>query len=495
MVAALQKMYKLLLILKYLRRKLAPMFAALAVMLCTMMVIIVVSVMGGFLEMMRTAAQRLTGDITVLADYRGFPHYEQLLGELRALPEVAAATPVMRSPGMAKFEDPVFGGDRVHLVEVVGIRPVEMDPIIGYESTLHWTLDHVRDRFGDAGVIDPREHGMSMRPHPVWGFDDDVMGIVPGIEISPMNMRDSDGQYWLSNSSLGLEATVTVAPVTQRGSVIEPRTGRFVVVNEFKSGLYDIDAQRVYVPFESLQKLLAMDEAQSADPETGEPTGVAIPARATEIMVKGRPGTPLDELERAVRQTTQAFRERHGDLPYLGTQTWMQRHSTLLNAVQNEKGLITFLFAIIGLVSIVMVATTFYMIVLEKTRDIGILRALGASRSGIAGIFLGYGLAVGTVGSLLGLAAGVAIVTHLNEIQDVLYLFTRWINQSVLDNGLDGWRMWNPQIYYFDRIPSEVDRTEVGWIVVLAIASSVAGALIPALLASRLDPVEALRYE
>lgn len=488
-------MYKLLLIAKYLRRKLAPLFAAMAVMLCTMMVIIVVSVMGGFLDLMKTSAQKLTGDVTIAADYFGFPHYEELLAELAALPEIAHATAVIRAPGMVKFEDPDYG-DRIHLVEIIGIRPYELDPIIGYADTLYWTAEHLRDRYGpDARVVDLRELGMTLRPPPQWEVEPDTPGMVPGIEVSPWNSRDEQGRYRLLNSSLRQKAVVSVVPITAGGMATEPRSQAFVVVNEFKSGLWEIDNKQVYVPFEVLQRMLRMDAAEAVDDE-GMPTGRRIPARTSEIMVRGAAGFTLDQVHDAVRLTTRDFSARHASeqMPFLGTATWMQRHEVLLSAVQNEKGLITFLFAIIGLVSVVMVATTFYMIVLEKTRDIGILRALGASRGGIAGVFLGYGLAIGTVGALLGLAAGVAIVSHLNEIQDLLFHLTLWFNTTFFDHPV-GWRMWNPQIYYFDRIPSQVDPVEAGWILAFAIVSSVAGALIPALLASRLDPVETLRYE
>jgi len=129
-----------------------------------------------------------------------------------------------------------------------------------------------------------------------------------------------------------------------------------------------------------------------------------------------------------------------------------------------------------------MVATTFYMIVLEKTRDIGVLRAIGASRGGIMGLFVGYGLAIGVVGSLLGLAIAVAIVTNLNEIQGLL-------------NTWFGWQMWDPKTYFFDRIPDTVNYSEALRVVAGAIVSSVVGALIPAWIAGRLKPVDALRYE
>jgi lipoprotein-releasing system permease protein len=288
---------------------------------------------------------------------------------------------------------------------------------------------------------------------------------------------------------MGQQATLTVVPLTSRGTLgaLQPARNVFVVVNEFKSGLYEVDANRVYVPFDVLQRMLDMDAREvheQWDPVTGEPVGDVTKkaARATELMLKGVKGVPLAELKAAVRAEVDAFLATDRTIPYLQVQTWEERHAMLLGAVEKEKGLLTILFAIISLVAIAMIAVIFYMIVLEKTRDIGTLRALGASRSGIAGIFMGYGLAIGVVGSALGLVLATAIVINLNEIQDLLF---HWFQ----------FKMWDPRIYYFEKIPATINRQEVTVILFLAVLSSLMGAVIPALLAARLNPVDALRYE
>ena len=238
-----------------------------------------------------------------------------------------------------------------------------------------------------------------------------------------------------------------------------------------------------------MQQLMRMDATPAVD-EDFTPTGELLPARASEIMVKSKPDVSLEELARSLELFKSDFLDRYPGTDPPRVRTWEQKHSTLLNAVQNEKGLITFLFAVISIVAFVMVTTTFYSIVLEKTRDIGVLRALGASRLGIVHIFISYGLAIGVVGSTIGLALAVVIVTNLNEIQEGIYQFTLWWS-----DGEWAWRMWDPRIYYFDRIPDRVDFTEVVWIMLGSVASSVVGALIPAILASRVNPVESLRYE
>jgi lipoprotein-releasing system permease protein len=130
----------------------------------------------------------------------------------------------------------------------------------------------------------------------------------------------------------------------------------------------------------------------------------------------------------------------------------------------------------------------FYMIVVEKTKDIGIIKSVGSTSTGVAGIFLGYGLAIGIVGSMLGLLFGYLIVTYINEIHT-------WIGHVTEKLTGEPFYMWNPEVYAFDTIPNTMNPHEVFWIVLIAIASSVLGALVPAIRAARMNPVEALRWE
>lgn len=499
-------MYKLLLILKYLGRKIAPMLAALAVTLCTMMVIVVISVMGGFLDLLRTSLHSVSGDVSV-GSALGVVHYEQLADQLEALPEVQAAAPIIETFGLINLR-----GNSIP-VRILGIKPKELERVRPYRESLHWDTQEYVDRLARqyrpigkptdeelavmeqqrqewAEFYDLTEWGMTFEAPDLWQMDPEAprRGAVIGIEVNPHHLRDDQGEYSLHNAALGEEITVMVAPLSERGVLTEPAYTKLVVVNESKSGVYEIDQNQIYVPFEVLQQLLDMDEETvypegSFDPETGElGEPVQRPARATMIVLKAAPGFDAVQARDAAVPVLDSFRDAHAQQPMLVAVTWEQQYGGLLGAVQNEKGLVTFLFIIISVVAMVMVLTTFYMIVLEKTRDIGVLRAIGAPSSGIMNIFLGYGLAVGVLGAVIGFGLAYAVVKNLNEIQNLIAALT-------------GWQMWDPKIYFFDRIPSNLDPTEVIFIMVGAIISSVIGALVPAVLASWLNPVEALRYE
>ena len=169
-------------------------------------------------------------------------------------------------------------------------------------------------------------------------------------------------------------------------------------------------------------------------------------------------------------------------LPIYSVKTWEEMHATFLGAVEKEKLLVTMLFAIISVVAIFLIFCIFYMIVVEKTRDIGIIKSVGATSTGVAGIFLGYGMAIGIVGGGLGFLLGFLIVRNIN-----------WLHDSLAK--LTGQYMWSPETYLFDTIPNTMNPTEVTVIVAVAIVSSILGALVPAIRAARMHPVEALRWE
>jgi len=164
--------------------------------------------------------------------------------------------------------------------------------------------------------------------------------------------------------------------------------------------------------------------------------------------------------------------------------TWERKPGLeqFIQAVKKETALVLVLFSIISLVAVVLILTIFWSIVSEKTKDIGILRAVGGSRAGIAWLFLRYGLLIGVVGSIAGGALAHAVVWNINPIHT-------WMGKVL------GIVIWDPRFYYFANIPNEVDPGRAALVMSLAAICAVVGAFIPAARAAWMDPVTALRFE
>ncbi|MBE6425131.1 MAG: FtsX-like permease family protein [Thermoguttaceae bacterium] len=233
-------------------------------------------------------------------------------------------------------------------------------------------------------------------------------------------------------------------------------TGHFTCVDLYESKMSEYDGSFVFVPMSTLQELRGM------------------PNKANQIQIQLREGADLDE---ACMKLQKVF-----DSQLFSCRTWRDDKMPLLQAVDMEIAILNVLLFMIIAVSGFGILAIFYMVVTDKTRDIGILKALGASSWGIMCIFLMYGLSLGIVGAGLGLVMGLVFVCNINEIAD----FLSWML---------GREVFPPDIYYFYQIPYDISLSTVGWIVGGALLIAVLASVFPAWHASRLQPVESLRYE
>jgi lipoprotein-releasing system permease protein len=299
-------------------------------------------------------------------------------------------------------------------------------------------------------------------------------------------VRGRDGSF-NRHYARGTMVSLTLVPLSPAGNPTGEPPVRLPLryVDDSRTGIYEIDKISVYVDFDLIQHKLAMDAQTLVDGGTSKP-------RASQLLIGLQEGVDLNAARDRIDAEWQEFLRRiepdlrDADARTLGmaeVYTWEDLQRPLIAAVEKERVLVTLLFAVISMVAIVLVGCIFYMIVEKKTRDIGILKALGASGQGVAGLFITYAGCVGIVGSILGTIIGAAFVWNINDIQD----FLASLNPQL--------RVWSPDVYSFDRIPEVVKQADAIWVASLAVLSSMVGSLIPAFIAGRVWPVKALRYE
>jgi lipoprotein-releasing system permease protein len=189
-------------------------------------------------------------------------------------------------------------------------------------------------------------------------------------------------------------------------------------------------------------------------------------------LIKAKPGVNIDLLRDQLRK---AF-----PVQLYSINTWRDDQETMLNAIATELAIINVLLFLIFAVAGFGILAIFYMIVVEKQRDIGILKALGASSGGIMQIFLYYSLSLGILGSVLGLGLGLLFVEYIKEIAVVL--------STILHRDI-----FSPEIYSFSEIPTVIDIPTVVCIIAGAIFIAASAGVLPALRAARVHPVETLR--
>jgi lipoprotein-releasing system permease protein len=311
----------------------------------------------------------------------------------------------------------------------------------------------------DAAAAKPADPFRKARPEEGTRMDpakEQFTGVVPGIGLA--SFRDSNGvDRFMVLPGDDVKVTFPTA-----GTPPKAVSDSFTVVDFYESKMSEYDSNFVFVPIAALQRMRGM-----IDPQSGL-------ASVNSIQIKLKDGADLDEVRDRLRKAFPA--------DMYAVATWKDKQGPLLAAVDMEMAVLNILLFLIIAVAGFGILAIFFMIVVEKTRDIGILKSLGAQASGIAGIFLGYGLFLGLVGAGAGLALGLAIALNINTIRAGV----EWCT---------GQRVFDPSIYYFFTIPTIVDPLTVGWIVAGAVGIAIASSVLPALRAARLHPVEALRHD
>lgn len=301
--------------------------------------------------------------------------------------------------------------------------------------------------------------------HPMHVFDpaaEQHTGVILGISICSARHRDAKGQirdhYY---GRPGDDVQITFPSASRKPEAVYDW---FTIVDLYESKMSEYDSTFAFVPLRKLQEMRGM-----LDPATGLTS-------VSSIQLKLKPGADLN----AVRDKLRDRFPPH-EFPYV-VQTWRDMQGPLLAAVRLETTILNILLFLIIAVAGFGILATFFMIVVEKTKDIGVLKALGAPSRGVMSIFLSYGFSLGVVGSGVGMVFGLLFVAYINQIAFGL----EWIS---------GQEVFDPTVYYFEEIPVIVEPFTVAWVVGGAVLIAVLASVLPALRAARMHPVEALRYE
>lgn len=467
-------MYKLHLILKYLRKRRIAWVSLFGVMLCTAMVLVVISVMGGWLETFKSKFRGMSGDVVIRKQgLAGFSGYEQMIDHLKAQPEVEEAVPIIQTFGLLNIVN-----QRVIPVQVTGLDIDKFGKFNAFRESL-WLQYQEPKLKGEAPTESP---SFDLRP----GVDYQDLrrgdpkalerpGMIVGGPLIDLR-KNKQGKVEIPPGNLELWARLEVVPIGtdfRSATDIQPVANIYWIVDASRTQVWQLDENAVYVPFDVVQRDLGMD----ARPITIDGKQMLTPKRCHEIQIKCKPGVDRDAfIDRITPVIT--------DLGGFGMriQTWEKEREKFLGAVENEKLLMTILFGVISVVAVFLIFCILYMIVVEKTRDIGIIKSVGATSQGVAMIFVGYGLAIGVVGGVGGLITGGVFLYYINEIHSFIA-------------RVSGRAIWDPEVYAFDSIPNTMDPTTACVVVTVAILSATLGAVVPAIRAARFNPVEALRFE
>jgi lipoprotein-releasing system permease protein len=412
--------YELFIGLRYLKAKRKQTFVSLitfisiaGVMVGVTALIVVIAVMNGFKEDLRDKILGVTSHVVISRFDGNISKYQEVRAKVEEVSGVNAATPFIYTQVLISSRKAISGA------VLRGIEPKTASKVINLPKNL---------RAGSLEELEAEKKPEGMRSTP---------GIILGNELA-RNIGASRGEPVTVISPLGR--------LTPLGRV--PRSQTFRVAGIFDSGMYEYDSTIAYVSLWAAQRFLGIGD------------------RVTGIEVR------VDEIYEADRVAEAIGRALDG-YPYW-SRDWMRMNKNLFSALKLEKIVMFIILTLIILVAAFNIVGTLIMVVIEKTRDIAILKSMGATRSSIMKIFMIEGAVIGLVGTLLGLLGGYTLCKLL-----ATYKFIELPSD----------------VYYISTLPVQMNPLDVALIALAAIVITLAASVYPAWQASRFDPAEAIRYE
>jgi lipoprotein-releasing system permease protein len=376
-----------------------------------MALIVVLAVMNGFQNELRERILGITSHI-VVTSFRGtIDNYPEVIQHVDQETGVVAATPYIYTQVMVSTQKGLAGA------VVRGLDPNTAGEVVNISKNL--VEGSLADLHRDANGDSP--------PHP---------GIILGNELANnLGVRTKDWVNIISPS----------ARLTPLGRA--PKTQLFRVVGIFQSGMYEFDNTLAYVDLPVAQQFLGIGDVVSG-----------IEVKVHDIYKAGE-----------VAESLQA----HLGYPFY-IRDWMQMNRNLFSALKLEKTVMFIILTLIILVAAFNIISSLIMLVMEKTRDIAILKAMGANDGSIRKIFVLQGLIIGIFGTTLGLSGGFTLCALLKRYR-------------IIELPRD--------VYYISTLPVRLESMDVWVIAVSAVVICLLATIYPSWQAARLDPAEALRYE
>lgn len=301
-----------------------------------------------------------------------------------------------------------------------------------------------------------------IRPDDLKTKDIITQNLTEGSALAEFGVGDYGGDNVLIGvgiaQNLGLRVGDNLTLMSPGGATVfgaTPKRKTYRISGIFQSGVSEIDKAFVYLPLEQAQ--LFFDREEEWD--------------TLEIKV-------TDPYK--IKTFHGSLRNAAGEGALV--EDWAERNAAVWSALKIERTAMRFILFFIVIIATMNIVSGIVMLVKNKTRDIAILRTMGADRVSIARIFFMTGTMIGVCGTALGLILGVLFCTFIRPIQEAL----EWIFQT---------KLFDPSVYYLSNVPAKMEAGEIIFIVVASILAAMVASIFPSLWASKMEPVEALRYE